>query len=81
MNARRRDAASRRASLVVDGVETPVDVIALESSELCAIPSGADGRIALIVERSTEPGWREPISIARVTSLDDYAVPAWRPGR
>lgn len=69
--------------VVVDGVETAVDFISLGPSEVCVIPAGSpDLRIALVIERSTEPGWRdEPILITQINNLDGYAPPPTTPGR
>ena len=73
--APRPDAQTRSDVVVVDGVETVVDFISLGASEVGVIPAGGpDMRIALVVERSAEPGWRDDkISVTQIGDLDRYA--------
>ena len=81
--APRLDAPTRPDVVVLDGVETDVDFISLGASEVGVIPAGGpDMRIALIVERSTEAGWRdERISVTQISDLNGYAPTPPAPGR
>ena len=77
----RPDVPMKSNVLVVDGVETIVDFISLGASEVCVIPAGdADMRIALVVERSSEPGWSDEISIMQIDDLDMYSPMPTAPG-
>ena len=70
-HAPRPGAPTRTDVVVVDGADTDVDFISLDASGVGVVPAGGPGmRIALVIERSTDPGWRDQrLSVTQVSNL------------